>query len=147
LPAKVTEDVKPDTLHIDSRTDQLIAVRDFVSSAAREAGFGDEEISKIALAVDEACTNVIKHAYTFDPGKQISVTAKKGNGTFEIIIRDNGVQFNPLSLHAPDMKEYLSHFRRGGLGVYLMKTLMDKVEYSIEPGKPNEVRLIKFLPH
>jgi serine/threonine-protein kinase RsbW len=139
--------VKSDTLHIESRTDRLIAVRDFVSSAAREAGFGDEEISKIALAVDEACTNVIKHAYKFDPAKKMSVTVRQGSETFEVIIRDTGVQFNPLALHAPDMKEYLSHFRRGGLGVYLMKTLMDRVEYSIEPGKPNEVRLIKFLPH
>ena len=45
------------------------------------------------------------------------------------------------------MKEYLSHFRRGGLGVYLMKTLMDKIEYDFEPGRPNEVRLIKYLNH
>ena len=43
------------------------------------------------------------------------------------------------------MKEYLTHYRRGGLGVYLMKSLMDKVEYDIRPGKMNEVRLTKFL--
>ena len=43
------------------------------------------------------------------------------------------------------MKEYMTHFRRGGLGVYLMRSLMDKVEYEIKPGKMNEVRLIKFL--
>jgi anti-sigma regulatory factor (Ser/Thr protein kinase) len=44
------------------------------------------------------------------------------------------------------MKEYLSHYRRGGLGVYLMKSLMDKVEFDIAPGKLNEVRLTKYLP-
>jgi anti-sigma regulatory factor (Ser/Thr protein kinase) len=42
------------------------------------------------------------------------------------------------------MKEYLTHYRKGGLGVHLMKSLMDKVVYSIKPGKPNEVRLIKY---
>ena len=51
-----------------------------------------------------------------------------------------------MQVQPPDMKEYLSHFRRGGLGVYLMKSLMDKVEYSIVPGNANEVRLMKNLP-
>jgi anti-sigma regulatory factor (Ser/Thr protein kinase) len=43
------------------------------------------------------------------------------------------------------MKEYLSHFRRGGLGIYLIKSLMDKVEYGNGPGQSNEVRLTKYL--
>ena len=137
--------MKTDTLHIESRTERLIAVRNFVSAAAKEFGFPDEEISKIALAVDEACTNIIKHAYEFDSGKEISVTVKGGDGAFEVAIRDTGKRFNPLDLQPPDMKEYLTHFRRGGLGVYLMKTLMDKVEYNLAPGKRNEVRLTKYL--
>jgi len=137
--------VQTDSIHIESKTERLIAVRDFVSAAAQEFGFTDEEISKIALAVDEACTNVIKHAYKFDPGKKITVTVKRGKGVFEVSILDTGKQFNPAGVQTPDMKEYLSQFRRGGLGVYLMKTLMDKVEYNFEPGQPNEVRLTKYL--
>ena len=101
--------------------------------------------SKIALAVDEACTNVIKHAYRFDASKRITVTITPGNGIFEVSIIDTGKQFNPDAIETPDMKEYLTHFKKGGLGVYLMKTLMDKVEYSIQPGKRNEVRLVKYL--
>jgi anti-sigma regulatory factor (Ser/Thr protein kinase) len=65
--------VKTASIQVESRTERLIAVRDFVSEAARAFGFGDEDISKIALAVDEACTNVIKHAYRFDPTKVIRV--------------------------------------------------------------------------
>ncbi len=137
--------MKARTLHIESRTERLIAVREFVSEAAREFGFGDEDVSKIALAVDEACTNVIKHAYQFDPNRDISVTVKRKNSAFEVTIMDTGAGFDPGRVHAPDMKEYLTHFRKGGLGVYLMKSLMDKVEYEIEPGKRNEVRLTKFL--
>ncbi len=131
-------------LTIESRTERLIEVRDFVSGAAREFGFTDEEVSKIALAIDEACTNIIKHAYAFDPGKTIAITIRGSNGTFEVLISDNGRQFNPSGIPSPDMKEYLSHYRRGGLGVYLMRSLMDKVEYSIRPGQ-NEVRLVKYL--
>ncbi len=137
--------MRTDSIKIESKTERLIAVRDFVSAAAREFGFPDEEISKIALAVDEACTNVIKHAYNFDPAKVITVSVKGANGAFQVSIRDTGKQFNPAGVQTPDMKEYLSHFRRGGLGVYLMKTLMDKVEYNFKPGHPNEVRLIKYL--
>lgn len=136
--------MRPQTLTIESRTERLIEVRDFVSTAAREFGFSDEEVSKIALAIDEACTNIIKHAYSFDPGQHIGITVRGGSGTFEVLITDHGRQFNPSSVPSPDMKEYLTHFRKGGLGVYLMRSLMDKVEYSILPGK-NEVRLVKYL--
>jgi len=139
--------VKTGSIQIESRTERLIAVREFVSEAAHEFGFTDEDVSKIALAVDEACTNVIKHAYKFDPTKTIQVVVRTDNGVFEIAIRDTGTQFNPAQVRRPDMKEYLSHYRKGGLGVFLMKSLMDKVEYEIAPGKMNEVRLIKYLPH
>jgi serine/threonine-protein kinase RsbW len=138
--------VKTSSIKVESRTERLIAVRDFVSEAARTFGFGDEDISKIALAVDEACTNIIKHAYRSDPTKTIQVNVSAENGTFVVAIRDEGARFNPMQVQPPDMKEYLSHFRRGGLGVYLMKSLMDKVEYSIVPGNANEVRLMKNLP-
>ena len=134
------------TITIESRTEQLIDVREFISRAALEFGFAEEDVSKISLAVDEACTNIIKHAYSYDPTKKIEVTIKRGNNSFEVDIVDFGQQFNPAGLKTPDMKEYLSHFRRGGLGVYLMKKLMDKVEYEIDPGKQNQVRMTKFLP-
>jgi serine/threonine-protein kinase RsbW len=137
--------VKQQSLNIESRTEQLIAVREFVSRAALQFGFNEEDVSKIALAVDEACTNIIKHAYRFDPTKSMTISVRGRNGAFEVSILDDGLQFNPGDVRPPDMKEYLTHFRKGGLGVYLMKSLMDKVEYDIKPGKRNEVRLIKYL--
>ncbi len=138
--------MKKQTLKIDSRTDQLVTVREFVSRAAYASGFNDEEVSKIALAVDEACTNVIKHAYNYDNKKKITITVQDSDGDFEILIMDTGRQFDPSKIQVPNMKDYLSKYKRGGLGVYLMKSLMDKVEYHIEPGKQNRVRLVKHLP-
>jgi serine/threonine-protein kinase RsbW len=137
--------VSTETIHIESRTDRLIAVREFVSEAARSFGFNDEDISKIALAVDEACTNIIKHAYKFDPSRDIAVSIRGSNQSFQVIIQDSGLQFNPANVQTPDMREYMKHYRRGGLGMHLMKSLMDKVEYQIQPGKVNEVRLTKYL--
>ena len=137
--------MKQKSIQIESRTERLVEVRDFISQAAQELGFNDEQVSKIALAVDEACTNVIKHAYKFDPSQKIRISVKANKDAMEISIIDNGKQFNPDEVRPPDMKEYLSHYRKGGLGVYLMKSLMDKVEYNITPGVKNEVRLTKYV--
>ncbi len=129
-----------------SRTDSLSEMREFIAALARESGFPDDEVANIVLAVDEACTNIIKHAYQYAPDKEIRVTVSRSSKAFEIRIEDDGRSFDPSAVHAPDLKEHLTHFRRGGLGVYLMKKLMDDVEYKFQPGKKNQVRLVKHLP-
>ncbi len=128
-----------------SRTDHLLEVRDFVSEAARQFGFSEEDVANIVLAVDEACTNIIKHAYQYAPDKEINIAIVRNNGTFEVKIKDNGKNFNPDALKRPDLQRNLTHHRRGGLGVYLMRKLMDKVEYNFEAGHSNEVSLVKYL--
>ena len=133
-------------LKIESQTEKLSLVREFVSEAARKCGFDEEAIGKIALAVDEACTNVIKHSYDYAPHKEINIKIAIGKGAFEIIITHHGKSFDPQAVKSPNMKEYLSHFRRGGLGIHLMRTLMDKVEYKTLSDKENEVRMMKHLP-
>ncbi|MCX6136058.1 MAG: ATP-binding protein [Ignavibacteriales bacterium] len=117
------------SLNVPSKTEHLSEVRDFVSDAARRFGFADEEVSNIALAVDEACTNIIKHAYHFASDKDIT---------------NKGQHFEPDKVAMPDMKEYLSKYKRGGLGMLLMRKLMDKVEYRIQPSR-NVVRMVKYL--
>lgn len=132
-------------LHIPSRTEKLTLAREFVAEAAKVFGFKDDDVNNIALAVDEACTNIIKHAYNYAADQQIDIVVSMRKPAFEIIIEDKGKHFNPETVVMPEMKEYLSHYKKGGLGMYLMKKLMDKVEYSIQPQK-NVVRLIKYLP-
>jgi len=127
-----------------SRTDNLLEVRKFVGSEARSFGFSDEDTANIVLAVDEACTNIIKHAYQNAADKEIEISIYPGARSFEIRIFDSGNTFDPSVLHTPDLKEHIGIRRRGGLGVYLMKRLMDKVEYNFHSGKRNEVRLIKY---
>ncbi len=130
-----------------SRTDNLIEVREFVGEAAHAFGFSEEDAANIVLAVDEACTNIIKHAYQYAADKKIEVSIFQNNRSLEIRIFDNGRSFDPSKISRPDLKEHIGHRRRGGLGVYLMKKLMDKVEYNFHRGKLNEVRLIKYLPN
>jgi serine/threonine-protein kinase RsbW len=132
-------------LTVASQTAKLKHVRRFVAAAARRFGFSSEEASKIALAVDEACTNIIKHAYNFEEDKDIHLSILMRDGKFEVLITDHGKPFNPDAVKLPVMKEYLSHYRHGGLGMYLMKSLMDRVEYRIRPGFKNQVSLVKYL--
>ena len=132
-------------LTVPSQTATLKRVRKFVAAAARRFGFSTEDASKIALAVDEACTNIIKHAYNFADDKIIHLSIVMRDGKFEVLITDHGKPFDPDTVKLPVMKEYLSHYRHGGLGMYLMKSLMDRVEYRIRPGLKNQVSLVKFL--
>lgn len=133
-------------LVIQSQTERLSSVREFISEAARRHGFDEETVNKIALAVDEACTNVIKHAYKYATDKNIEIRISTNKSSFEVTISDDGIAFSAEAIPTPDMGQYLREYRRGGLGMYLMRSLMDKVEYTARPGKRNEVRLIKFLP-
>jgi serine/threonine-protein kinase RsbW len=133
-------------LRIKSRTDRLREVRDFVSGCARDAGFRDDAVHTIALCCDEACTNVIKHAYANAPDRDIDIRVIPGERELEIVITHDGKSFDPDDIKAPDMKEYLSHYRRGGLGLHLIRSLMDRVYYKQGNGAKCEVHLVKQLP-
>ncbi|MBI5019848.1 MAG: ATP-binding protein [Ignavibacteriales bacterium] len=132
-------------LNISSNTEKLSVVREFVSDAARNFGFDDETVSKISLAVDEACTNIIKHAYEYAPNKELEIKVLTNKQQFEVIITHQGKLLDPKLIKSPDMKEYLVHPRRGGLGIHLMRLLMDSVEYKIRDDKKCEVHLMKKM--
>jgi serine/threonine-protein kinase RsbW len=137
-------------LDISSRTDLLGEVRTFVTDAAKTFGFSADDIAKIELAVDEACTNIIKHAYHNDPAGHIrlAITSAAPEGQpvrFIITISDHGVAFDSGAYRMPDMSQYFQKPRRGGLGIVLMKKLMDEVDYAAEPDAGNAIRLVKYL--
>lgn len=139
------------TLQIQSRTELLADMRGFVSDAARSFGFSEGEVGKIELAIDEACTNIIKHAYKYNPDGIIEIRLSvqnvgKTNRKFIVEILDSGVSFDSSKYTAPDMTEYFRKLRHGGLGIVLMKKLMDEVEFGPSVGNRNTIRLIKYLP-
>lgn len=138
-------DVKTYRLKIPSQTDNLELIREVVGKIARNVGFSEEESSKIELAVDEACANVIKHAYRKDQKKPIDIVVKIDYQKLTIIVTDQGKGFDPKHLRDPDMQEYLAEMRVGGLGIYLIRTLMDEVDFKSAPGKGNQVRMVKYF--
>lgn len=137
-------DTKDYLLKIPSQTDNLEIIRNFIGGVAKKVGFGKDDVSKIELATDEACTNVIEHAYKHNDKQAIDIAIKLDYQKFTIIITDRGETFDVHEIDLPDMETYLAELRVGGLGIYLMKTLMDEVDYSSEPGVKNEVRMVKY---
>ncbi len=131
-------------LKVKSSTDNLTKIRDFTKGAADECGLSDDVIGKIILAVDEACTNVIKHAYKYSKEGEIVIRIKLDNNKFSITISDKGKRFNPELIPDPDLRKYHREKKSGGLGMFLMKKLMDEVTYNLTE-KKNQVVLVKYL--
>lgn len=132
-------------LKIPNQTDNLELIRDFIAKVSGKVGFGEDDIDKIRIAVDEACTNVIKHAYEQEGEDHIGVIIKIDYSKLTIVVTDRGKGFDPKALELPNMEAYFAELRVGGLGIYLMKTLMDEVDYTIKPGVGNEVRMVKYF--
>lgn len=132
-------------LLVKSTTDNLAIIRDFIKSAANQSGFSEDSAGKIILAVDEACTNIIKHAYKYSPEGSILIKIKFNDPKFSISITDEGSHFDPNKVPEPDLREYYKQKRVGGLGMFLIKKLMDEVNYSTLSGNKNQVILVKYL--
>ena len=129
-------------------TANLDLIREFVGGIAKNLGFSEEDIHRIELAVDEASTNVIRHAYKGDPENEkfVFIDVKTYSDRLEISVIDNGKGFKPENIKTPEMDAYFKKMKRGGLGLYLIRTLMDKVDYFIKPGVRNRVKMVKYLP-
>lgn len=132
-------------LVVKSTTENLSKVREFTKRAAEECGFSEESTEKIVLAVDEACTNIIKHAYNYYPDGVINISIKFYDAKFTVAITDSGKHFNPNSVPEPDIREYYKQKKIGGLGMFLMKKLMDEVKYSTLSDNKNQVILVKYF--
>lgn len=132
-------------LRVKSKTENLSEIRDFVSSNAQKAGIETSAIDNIILAVDEACTNIIKHAYKLSPQGELIIQINYDEKNFVITIIDYGISFEPDRISQPDLQKYYREHRVGGLGMYLMKSLMDDVKYTSVPGKYNKVLLRKNI--
>lgn len=132
-------------LKVKSTTDNLERIREFIKTVSAQSGFSDDVIDKISLAVDEACTNIIKHAYKNSPNGDIVINAKLFDNKLTVSITDFGLDFNPDTVPVPDIKKYYQQHKVGGLGIYLMKKLMDEVKYNPSVDNKNQVVLVKYL--
>jgi anti-sigma regulatory factor (Ser/Thr protein kinase) len=102
-----------------------------VSECAREQGFDQKKIGKIELALEEALVNICKYSYPDEPG-DAEVNCKQDNGRFIIEIVDSGIPFDMTALPAPDLTSSIEKRKIGGLGIFLIKKMVDEVKYRRE---------------
>jgi anti-sigma regulatory factor (Ser/Thr protein kinase) len=130
----------PVVVEIPSDPCSLFLVRCLVERLTRRLGFSNEAVSQIILAVDEACTNVIRHAYKNCPGERIVLTFLTPEDRLEIHVRDFGIPPDPKALQPRDLNEV----RPGGLGLHFIKSAMDEIRYESPPEGGGLLRMIKF---
>ena len=133
------------TLHVPSSTEHLALIRDFVGAIGAKSGLDENEITKIILAVDEAVANVIEHAYGSDDTREVTIRAVLDEETVTFEIIDNGRGFDPGLVRPKDLEQLVKERRSGGLGLRLIRTVMDDVKYQIVPGQKNELKMVKRL--
>lgn len=133
------------TLEVPSSTENLVLIRDFVTRIGQQAHLDEEEISNLELAVDEACANVIEHAYGLDSRQEVIIQAICDEEAVRISVIDTGKGFDPTGVTPASIDTLVTERRSGGLGIRLIKALMDEVSYQIQPGQKNELHMIKRL--
>jgi len=121
----------------------LDEIREFVAQIAREGGFTDRDIYSLQLAADEAASNIIEHAYEGISDADFDVTCEMYGDALTITMRDTGRPFNPSNVRQPNLKADLSERQIGGLGLYLMRKLMDEVHYISTPTTGNLLTMTK----
>jgi serine/threonine-protein kinase RsbW len=132
------------TENFPSRFESLARIRNFVSRAAKDAGFNEKEIYAVELAVDEACANIIEHAYEGEGNGEIECTCNNLNSGLEIIIQDDGKPFDPNSIPLPDFSVDLDELKPRGAGLFIIRNLMDDVSFTFSKKKGNELRMVKL---
>lgn len=126
-----------------AKFEYLDEIREFVGEIARAGGFGDKDVYNIQLATDEAASNIIEHAYENQPEGILELSCGMRGDVITIILVDHGESFDPSEIPLPDLKADLSDRKIGGLGIFLMRKLMDEVHYEPKPNKSNVLTMIK----
>lgn len=135
-------------LVVPNDTSCLARVRQAVVEIVGNGMFAPVKANLIALAVDEAMANIMEHAYAGAPDTppaeievQLDATAER----FMCTIRDRGVGFDPRGAPEVDVREHVKAGRKGGLGICLMRRIMDEIHYTYKQGSHNELMMVKFV--
>jgi serine/threonine-protein kinase RsbW len=118
-------------------------MREFVGQAAADTGLDEKQVYAVQLAVDEACTNIIEHAYGGECDDEIEITCNVQDEGLTVIIRDHGQTFDPTIVPEPNLKASLAERGIGGLGLYLIRKMMDDVRFESSPDSGNVLTMLK----
>ena len=115
-------------------------VRGVVACVADRMHFKRRQVKNIILAIDEACTNIIKHAYLGNKEKEILIYLRTFDDRLEILLKDFGRKGNPETFKP----RALDDIRPGGLGIHLIRRVMDEAKYDVSGEVGTELLLVKY---
>jgi serine/threonine-protein kinase RsbW len=120
----------------------LMVLREFVSQVLQNHHVSSQDINLLVLAVDEVCTNVMVHSHQCNPVEIVTLKITQENGRFAFEVYDDGKCFNILEHREPSLNQVIKDKKAGGLGLLLVKRIMDAIEMDIRKSG-NVYRLIK----
>lgn len=123
------------SLTLQNEVDQLSQLAPFVWAFAEEAQLDEQPAMQLDLALDEAVTNVVLYAYPKGTGGEVTVAAKREGDTLEVVLTDSGTPFDPTAQEDPDLTLSADERPIGGLGIFLVRQMMDTVRYERKDGK------------
>ena len=132
-------------LTVPGQFEYLAQIAGFVTQAARNAGLNDDDVFHVEMAVDEACSNIIEHAYQSRQGNIELKCSMPEPGQLAIVIHDDGEPFDPDTIPTPTISDqvHLDQVNEGGLGLYFIRKLMDEVSFEFQPDRGNTLYMIK----
>ena len=134
------------TLTVEGIYSNLGKIGAFVEQFTRRIGFDSRSTYAVQMAVDEACSNIIEHGYGGEGKGEIYLQFQQLADGIKVIIQDRGAPFDPDAVPAPNVEAPLEERGEGGLGLFLMRQLMDEVIFEFagdEGGDTNTLILIK----
>ncbi len=134
--------LKESTAFFKAKSEELAPLRKFLLSALRDLGLPPKDQSALWLAVEEAATNIIRHAYLYGEGG-IRFTVRTGKDFVELSLYDTGRRLEIREGERLDLSRLVESGRKGGLGLYLIEKIMDEVGY-LSRGDENEFRMRKY---
>jgi len=127
-----------------ARCESLAPIIEFITGAARQAGLDADAVRAVQLAVDEACMNIIEHAYRDIEGGTIACSCTLDSRGLTITLIDHGIPFDFDKVPQPCLSARLEERSERGLGVYIMRRLMDEVHHEYSPRSGNILTLVKY---
>lgn len=135
-----------DTLRLPAKLEHLEKFRSYVLDKAENCGLAPDILFKIELVLEELLTNVIHYAYNVDDNGDMEVGCSLADdSTFHLFIHDWGRPFDPLARQDPDITQGIDERGIGGLGIHLVRRMVDQITYQREAGS-NVLNLYFHIP-
>lgn len=132
-------------LALPSRLELLGVVDGLVQGILNHLDADEDTAIAVATSVIEAGTNAIQHGHKLDPAKSVRFCFRFEGGTFEVWVTDTGPGFDLSAVHVADPSRLEDLLKARGRGIFIMRSMMDSVDFDIRPGVGTTVHLVKRL--